>query len=351
MKNFLPGPTEVRPEVLAELSKPVISHHTSEFKDLLRAIKPGLQSIMGTQGAVFPFTCTASAAMEAALGNAGGQKILVVANGAFGERWLHAARSLDLTADGLILGWGISIPLHEVRRILDQVPYDTLVMVHGESSTGMLNPIEPIRDLLVNRPGILWILDAVATLGGVPLSMDEARVDVLVGASQKCLALPPGIVPVGVSKRALERSKTSKRKGYSYDFNLWEKRWQRDQTVATPAIPQVQAMKRQLDRIKTETLKARWDRHASMLELTTEWAYNGGMVPFSPEDYRLPSVSCLRFEDNRKTTAIVQELEDRDYLIDDGYGKLKGRTLRIGHMGEWSTTDLEGLLSTVDEIL
>lgn len=351
MKNFLPGPTQVHPDVLAELSRPIIGHHTGEFKDLVRAVKPGLQYIMGTENEVFPFTCTASAAMEAALCNAASQKILVVANGAFGERWLRAARSLGLAADGLILGWGIPIPMHEIRRVLDQVQYDTLVTVHGESSTGMLNPIEPIHELLVNRPGVLWILDAVATLGGVQLKMDETRIDVLVGASQKCLALPPGIVPVGVSERALARSQRSQRKGYSYDFNLWEERWKQDQTLATPAVPQLRALKLQLERIEAESLQARWERHTAMLDLTTAWANGKEMVPFSPEGFRLPSLSCLRFVNNNKTSPVVQRLEKQGYLIDDGYGKLKGRTLRIGHMGEWSRADLEELLFALDEVL
>jgi aspartate aminotransferase-like enzyme len=351
MKNFLPGPTAVHADVLAELVHPISGHHTTEFKALVQSLKPGLQNLMGTVQVVFTLTCTASAAMEAALCNAGGHKILVVSNGAFGERWLQMARSLGLAADGLILGWGLPLPIHEVRRVLDQVGYDTLVMVHGESSTGMLNPLEPVRDLLVARPNVLWILDAVATLGGVPVSMDEDRIDVLVGASQKCLALPPGITPVGVSEQALRRSRTAKRKGYAYDFTLWEECWQRNQTVATPAIPQLRALKLQLERMQTETLEARWRRHAGMLNLTTSWAERNGLVPFPPEGYRLPSVSCLHFEHNGDTYGIVEQLRERGYLIDDGYGKLKGRTLRIGHMGEWTEEELAGLLTALEELL
>jgi aspartate aminotransferase-like enzyme len=351
MKNFLPGPTEVHPEVLAKLCLPIIGHHTLEFQELIKQIKPRLQRLLGTSCPVFTLTCTASAAMEAALTNVGGAKILVVSNGAFGERWLTTARLLGLDADGLVLGWGIPIPEHELERLINRVGYDTLVLVHGESSTGMLNPLEPISDVLSKRTEVLLILDAVATLGGVPLSMDAAGVDVLVGASQKCLALPPGIVPIGVSEGALARSGSSRRKGFAFDFNLWNERWEKYQTVATPAIPQLQALNLQLEWIEKETLEARWERHLRMSQLTTDWAQRHGCQPFAPVGFRLPSVSCLRLDGGRKTAPIVNKLRDLGYLIDDGYGRLKGITLRIGHLGDWKEEDLEGLLSALEKAL
>ena len=351
MKNFLPGPTEVHPDVLAQLSKPIIGHHTAEFQELLSQINPRLQWLFATKHPVFTLTCTASAAMEAALTNTTGERILILANGAFGERWLSAARHFGLSADGFSLGWSIAFNKHEIARLLDKMGYDTLVMVHGESSTGMLNPVEPVADLLKTRPHVLFILDAVATIGGVPLYMDSSRVDVLVGASQKCLALPPGIVPIGVSEHALKRSESSRLRGYAHDFTIWQERWEKHQTVATPAIPQLRALLYQLERIENETLQARWERHQRMSERTTQWALSRGLVPLAPQGERLASISCLSFEDGRKTTGIVEALAQKGYWIDDGYGKLKGRTLRIGHLGDWGQSDLEGLLSALDEVL
>ncbi|TKJ41244.1 hypothetical protein CEE37_06145 [candidate division LCP-89 bacterium B3_LCP] len=350
MKNFLPGPTEVNPEILAELAKPVMGHHTPEFRDLISQLKSRLQYIFGTENEVITLTCTASAALEAALVNTCKEKILVVSNGAFGERWLQAARSRGLASDGLVLGWGIPIPPYEVRRLLDRVPYDTVVMVHGESSTGMLNPIEPISELLKAHPEIVFIVDAVATLGGVELQMDKSRIDVLVGASHKCLALPPGVVPLGLSPRALKRSKSAKQKGYSFDFNLWAESWHENKVVGTPAVPQLQAMLTQLDRIQDESIQVRWKRHKNMQELTIHWAEKNGFIPFPPEDYRLPSVSCLRPEVSRATSPIVAALTERGFLIDSGYGKLKGRTIRIGHMGDWTTEDIKGLLDHLSQV-
>ncbi len=351
MKNFLPGPTQVREDVLAEFSKPVIGHHTSAFKELLGRINPRLQKLMDTDDPVFTLTCSASAAMEAALTNAGGSRILILANGAFGERWLTAARALDLPADALVVAWGLPLPEFEIGRLLDKTNCDTIVIVHGESSTGMLNPIEPVKSALSHRPDVLFIVDAVATSGGVQLSMNQDKIDVLVGASQKCLGLPPGVVPVGVSQRALARSRSARRKGYAFDFSLWHERWKEKATLATPAIPQLYALDYQLERIEKETLKARWQRHQRMLEITCAWASENGMIPFAPDGYRLPSVSCLRPSDGRQTGKVVQAMEQRGYYIGNGYGKLKNRAIRIGHMGDWSEKELEEMLTVLSEVL
>jgi aspartate aminotransferase-like enzyme len=351
MKNFLPGPTEVKPDVLEQLSKPLIGHHTEDFHKLLNQLTPKLQRLMTTRNPVFTLTCPASAAMEAALSNAAGKRILVLSNGAFGERWLKAARALGLAADGLILAWGFPLPEYEIGRVIDRTNCDTMVMVHGESSTGMLNPLDSAVSALKPRPDILFIVDAVATLGGIPLKMDEAGIDVLVGASQKCLALPPGVVPVGVSARALERSRKSKMKGYAFDFSSWQKRWQKGETLATPAIPQLQALNYQLDRIEEEGLEKRWERHQKLANMTLAWASNSGFVPFVPAGFRLPTISCLRPDPARETAPIVEALKAEGYLIDNGYGKLKNRTIRIGHMGDWQEDDLAGLLETLTQVL
>ncbi len=351
MKNFLPGPTAVPTDILATLAEPVIGHHTDEFRALIADLKPRLQRLLGTRYPVFPLTGTVSAAMEAALINSAAHKILVLANGAFGERWLDAARRLGLPADGLILAWGLPLPEHEIGRVLDRTNCDTLVMVHGESSTGMLNPLDPVKKALRSRPDVLFILDAAATLGGAPLEMDADGVDILVGACQKCLALPPGVVPLGVSEKALQRSRNATRKGYAADFILWKERWDDNQTVATPAIPQLQALNRQLERIEREGLEARWRRHSRLSRKTLEWARRHEWVSFAPEDYLLPSISCLRPADGRRTQPITEVMRQRGYWVDGGYGKLKDRTLRIGHMGECREDDLDDLLQALSSAL
>jgi aspartate aminotransferase-like enzyme len=289
--------------------------------------------------------------MEAALTNAGGDRVLVLANGAFGERWLGMARSLGLAADGLILAWGFPLPEHEIGRVIDRTNCDTLIMVHGESSTGMLNPLAPAIQALKHRPEVLFIVDAVATLGGVPIKMDEAGIDVLVGASQKCLALPPGLVPIGISERALQRSRKSKRKGYAFDFVLWQDRWQKSETVATPALPQMYALDYQLDKIGTDGLEKRWDRHQKMADRALDWGSKHAFVPFAPDGFRLPTVSCLRSEQGRETAPIVEALQTAGFLIDNGYGKLKNRCIRIGHMGDWQEEDLAELLEAFSAVL
>lgn len=348
LKIFLPGSAMVRPEVLARLSQPVIGHHTKEFHELMGRIHPALQRLLGTRHPVFTFTATASTAMEAALNNAGGEKILIVSNGAFGERWARAAARMSLNHRVMNIGWGTPYDPAEVRRTLNWGKFDSIVMVHGETSTGMLNPIEPIHEILEDWPEVLLIVDAVSTLGGVDLRMDDLGIDVLVGGTQKCLALPPGIVPVGVSPRAIRMARGSFRKGYAFDYNLWQERWRKQEVLCTPAFPQLYALDYQLPRIEEETLPARWERHRRLSRLTLEWASKNGWRSYSPEGYQLPSVSCLTPPTALGETApVVAAMRERGYLIDGGFGKLANQTIRIGHMGDWQEAEVKEMLAAL----
>jgi len=351
MKNFLTGPTMVSEDVLSKLSIPVFGHHTREFKSLAEFLKRSLASIFDTDDPVFPFTCTVSAALEAALNNIVSDGVLVLSNGAFGERWAFAASQSDLKVYHLNFNWGMPFDPQSISQMIETNRPDTLVMVHGETSTGMLNPIAPIANILKDFPDILLVVDAVGTLGGVPLSMRDDRVDVLVGASQKCLALPPGIVPVGVSRRTFERCVKSRRQGYAFNFTLWHERWQNDETIATPAIPQMNAMAFQLQRILDDGLEKRWKRHSAMLELMKEWIGKNGFAWFAPQDLLLPTVSCIIPDGRRETIPIADRMRERGYLIDAGYGKLKNASLRIGHLGDWDVQDLEECLKTLSDVL
>jgi aspartate aminotransferase-like enzyme len=338
----------VRSDVLAQLAKPILGHHTQEFHELMARLNPALQRLMGTRHAVFTFTCTASAAMEAALTNAGGEKMLILSNGAFGDRWAKAAARMSLNHRVLNIGWGTPIDPGEVRRTLNWGKFDSLIMIHGETSTGMLNPIEPLHEILEDWPEVLLIVDAVATVGGVDLQMDKLGIDVMIGGSQKCLALPPGISPVGVSPRANRMARSSFRKGYAFDFNLWQDRWKHQEVVCTPALPQLRALDFQLSRIEKETLPVRWERHRKLQRLTLDWAAKAGWKPCSPEGYLLPSVSCLKSPIARgETRPVVETMLTRGYLIDGGYGKLADQTIRIGHMGDWQEEDLKEMLAVL----
>ncbi|RJP80313.1 MAG: alanine--glyoxylate aminotransferase family protein [Candidatus Zixiibacteriota bacterium] len=352
VKIFLPGPTQVSPEVLAQLARPMIGHRTAEFWALMESLSPRLQQLLNTEYPVYAYSGTGTQAMEAALTNAGGPHLLILSNGLFGERWMQAAKGLGLKATLLDFGWGKAYSVVEIQRVLEQDGFSSVVMVHGETSTGMLNSIEPVSELVALLPDVLLIVDAVSTLGGVPLYMDRWGIDVLAGGAQKCLALPPGVEPVGVSQRALERARNSKRKGYASDFNLWQEFWLKHEVVTTPAIPQLFAMDFQVGRIlEQETLAARWERHARMAQRAAEWAQARGWAPVGPEDMRLPSCTCLRPPNERDTAMTVAALRVQGYLIDAGQGPLKGRVLRLGHMGDWTLPDLEGLLATLDQVL
>ena len=250
-KLFIPGPTMVHPDVLAKMATPMIGHRTKEASELQRNISDKLRQLMFTSNRIVLSTSSGTGLMEGAIRSVTGKKAIVFAVGAFGKRWHELA---------LLNGVDVDLHLEEpghpnfpetVDRYLKTGKYDTVTITHNETSTGIMNPIESISEIIQKYPEIVWMVDTVSSLGGVKIEIDRLGIDVCISSSQKALALPPGLALASVSEKAVERCKSVGQKGYYLDLgNLVKYVDEKDyQYTSTPSLSHMFAMDFQLDRI------------------------------------------------------------------------------------------------------
>jgi predicted phosphoserine aminotransferase len=278
-------------------------------------------------------------------------RLLLCVCGAFGQRWAEVAQGNGLAFDQLDVEWGQPNNPEQVASALAKQQYDTLAVVHNETSTGVENPVEEIvmaaRD---SQPELVVMVDAVSSAGGVRIPTDKWELDVVVTSSQKCFALPPGLALAAVSDRALERAAQVSHRGWYFDLLLLEKYHQRDYTPATPAISLLYALDFQLNRILAEGLEARQARHEQMAAEVQAWAQDHFEL-FAAEGHRSRTVTAIRNIQAMDIAALNAHLAQHEMTIANGYGPLKDKTFRIGHMGDTQPSDIEELLSHINEFL
>jgi len=349
-KLFLPGPVEVEQEILEEMATPPIGHRTGDFRELFREIREKLKPVFGTSGEIFIFPSSATGAMEAAIRNCVGTKVLCLVNGAFGKRWAEIAKLCGKEVETVEAEWGKALRPETVGAAMRDKVFDAICLVHVESSTGVMNPLPEIAEV-VHRSGSLFLVDAVASLGAIRLDTDKLKIDVCLTGSQKGLALPPGIALMSVSDRAMEKSRSVENKGFYFNFELLKDRARSDEPLTTPSTSHMFALKRQLDRLEDEGLENRENRHHELAALCRSWAESCGFKVFSEKGFEAPTLTCMENNLNIDTAKLLNFLESRGFIIDDGYGPLKKKTIRIGHMGDHQLEDLRQLTSAFDEFL
>ncbi len=351
-KYFVPGPSWVRPEILAELTKPMIGHRSAEFESIMAALFPDLRDLFGTTQHAFVAASSGTGLLEAAMTNCVHRSVLVTTCGAFSERWLAIANHLGLEVDHLEFEWGQPVDPARLAVHLEgrHHHYDAITFTHNETSTGVLNDLPALVDVVRREsPDALIMVDAVSSLASAPIGFDTWGLDVCVAGSQKGLAIPPGLGVFAVSDRALEASKTEKYKSYYFDFEAFRKNAEQNNVPFTPALPLVRALAKQLDYIlRDEGLEARWKRHEAMRERTIErTAKYADLLP--PRKVASPSVSTL-VPKQGGARDIVAAMKSRGFTLGSGYGQLKDETFRIGHMGDCSLDDVDEMLDVLENV-
>jgi predicted phosphoserine aminotransferase len=348
-KLFIPGPTNVDADVAAAESRPMIGHRGQAFTELMGSIQPLLQQVMGTKNPVYISTSSGTGLQEAAVRNTVGRRLLSCVCGAFGQRWYEVALANGLPADRLEAEWGQPNTPESVARQLKQGDYDTVAVVHNETSTGVENPVaEIVQAARRVNPDIVVLVDAVSSAGGVNIQTDAWELDVVLTSSQKCFAVAPGLAFAAVSPRALKRAGAVENRGWYFDFLLFDKYHQRNMTPSTPAISLLYALQTQLEKMLGEGLPARFERHIQLAERTREWAQTH-FECFAAEGYRSKTVTTIVNTMDMDIGDLNRFLAERDMVLANGYGPLKGKTFRIGHMGQTTPSELEILLSALDE--
>ena len=351
IKLFIPGPVEVRPEILAAQTEPMIGHRSPEYAALQARIVPKLRPLFGTAGRVFIVTASGSGLQEAAVRNCVARRCLCLVNGAFGARWHQVALANGKKADALEAPWGRAVRPEQVDEWLQRGDYDAVTVVFNETSTGLLNPLPEIAEVLGQYPDVLLLVDAVSAAAGVEVRADEWGVDVCLTSSQKALALPPGLALCSVSDRAMARAESVPDRGWYFDFLGYEKSAAKNHTPATPAISLMQALDAQLDAIAAEGWGARFARHQRLMGQVHAWVEAQGFDYFAEAGYRSPTVTAVRNTRGVDVSALNAYLRQRGMLIADGYGPLKGKTFRIAHMGDVTEEEVSNVLEAISEFL
>ena len=348
---FIPGPTWVRPEILQEMVRPMIGHRSAEFKELFASIVVNLKPLFQTSQDVFVATCSGTGLMQAALENCVPRRVLVTTCGAFSERWAAIAESLGLEVDRISAEWGQAIDPEELADHLAsrRVPYDAVTLTHNETSTGVTNDVAALaRAVRDSSPETLILVDAVSSLGGIPVKFDEWGLDVCFASVQKGIALPPGITVFAVSKNAMTRALKHPYRGTYFDFLVYKKNADDGSVPTTPALPLFYALAVQLRHIvEEETLDVRFQRHVAMRDLTIKRTAKFAQLASDPT-HASPTVSALR--PVKDAEQLRSEMKRRGFTLGGGYGAWKASTFRIGHMGDMSVKAVESMLDALEEV-
>lgn len=350
-KLFIPGPTEVREEMLKVMATPMIGHRSKAYATLQQECESKVKQLLFTENRVFLFTSSSTGVMEGAIRNCVGKKVLNTINGEFSRRWHEIALSCGVQADKIEVEPGQAITPELVDAALSTGGYDALCLTHNETSTGIMNPVKDIAALVrAKYPDVLILVDAVSSMAGVEIRFDEWGLDVCMAGVQKCFALPPGLAVCAVSPRAMERAKTIPFRGYYFDFIEMEKFALKNNTPATPSVSHLFALNAQMDCILAEGIENRFQRHIDMAEYTRAWARKNFKM-FGDERYLSITVSNIENTPGIDVSALNKELGVRGAEISDGYGPFKGKCFRIGHMGDHTMEDVKWLLGQIDDIL
>lgn len=350
-KLFIPGPVEVAPEILQAMAMPMVGHRMPEYAVVHKRVKENLKRLLFTESRVFLATSSAFGVMEGAVRNLVAKRCANFCNGAFSDKWHDVTRRCGKEADAVKVAWGQPITPELVEQTLSSGRYDAITLIHNETSTGVMSPLPEIAEVLRRYPDVVSIIDTVSSMSALKIPVDELGIDCCIFGVQKALALPPGLAVFTASTRALERAKGVEGRGYYFDFLEFAVADEKDNTPSTPCISQIYALDRQLERIFAEGLEIRWARHKALAERVRSWVAARGYGFFPDEPFRSLTLTCGRNTKGTDLSALKKKLGAAGFAFDDGYGKIKGETFRIAHMGDMQMGDIEEYLDAIDRVL
>lgn len=349
---FTPGPVPVSPKVLLTQAQPMTHHRLPEFSEILKEIRENLKYLFQTQKEVYFFASSGTGAMEAAIVNlfSPGDKVIVVEAGKFGERWRELAETYGLQVLSLKLEWGRAVKPEQVESLLKAHPEVKAVLIQAcETSTGVKHPVEEIAKLTKDRECLL-VVDAITALGVYPLPMDEWGLDVVITGSQKALSLPPGLSFIAFSDKALSMAEKSTLPKYYFHLQRERKAYAKDTTAFTPAVSLLLGLKEMLRRIRELGLSEIFKHCKAIAEACQAGVKALGLEIF-PE-IPAESLTVIKAPSGLEVSAFLKLLRDRwGIVFAGGQDHLKGKIIRITHMGDQSPFDLLVALGALEMAL
>ncbi len=350
---YIPGPTEVREDVIDAMAQPAFGHRMDRMTDLYTTIVEDTKEFLGTDNDVIVLTGSGTAFWEATALNLVDDRMLVPTAGAFSERYANVAERLGKDVDRLEYEWGEAPKPEDIREALESSEdgYDMVAGVMNESSTGVRNPIEGIGDVVAEYSDTYFAVDAVSSLGGDYVDIDEHGIDVIFASTQKAFAMPPGLAVCVVSDEAYDREAEKGDSSWYGGFRRCIDYYDRKgQTHSTPAIPIMLAYRTQMKHMLEETHEGRDERHREMAEYTRGWAREHFDL-FAEEGYESRTVTCI---ENTRRIDVAETIEtvseEYDMVFSNGYGDIGEETFRIGHMGEHTVESIEALTDAIEDV-
>ena len=351
---FLPGPVEVRREILDAQAAWMIGHRTADFAELFARLQRKLKRAFFTGSRVYVSGSSGSGLWEGAVrcGVRDERKVLHLTGGAFSERWADISRANGKRVECVDVKWGQAHTPDMVADAMSKANYDAVCAVHNETSTGVTNPIQAIGEVVNGHDDTLFFVDTVSGFLGTELRVDDWGIDIALTSSQKAFALPPGIAFAAVSDRLLERAKSIPHRGYYFDLLTLEKSLLKNNTPSTPPIALMVAADMQMDAILAEGIEARWARHRAMRDATHAWALERGFALYAQEGYRSDTVTTVENKLGIDVNAMGAFMENEvSFAMDKGYGVIKGTTFRLPHMGDVTMPMLREVLHGLDAFI
>jgi alanine-glyoxylate transaminase/serine-glyoxylate transaminase/serine-pyruvate transaminase len=346
-----PGPSPVHPRVLAALSLPVVGHLDPKFLEIMDQSMAMLREVFQTKNRLaLPMSGTGSAGMETCFVNLveHGDNVLIGVNGVFGTRMVDVAQRCGAQVDTVEAEWGTALDAQKFKTALAQKNYKLAAVVHAETSTGVLQPLDDIAKL-VRESGALFLVDTVTSLGGAPVRVDELGIDACYSGTQKCLSCPPGLSPVTFSDRAVEviRKRKTKVQSWYLDLSMIEKYWGSERVYHhTAPISMNYALHESLRLVLEEGLEASWQRHRQVHESFVREMRKLELEPAVAESIRAPMINTVKIPEGVDDPKVRQRLyDDFNIEIGAGLGPLKGKIWRVGLMGHGSRVENVELLA------
>jgi serine---pyruvate transaminase len=351
---FTPGPTPVPPEVLEAMSRPILHHRSSDFRAILERCLGRLSEVYRTAGDVLLYTASGTGGMESAVSNLTrpGDRVVVVSAGHFGERWGELARNFGCDVDELRYDWGDAPAAEDLARRLTELGGAKVVfLTQSETSTGVVADVQGLA-AVTKEAGALVVVDAVSSLGAVPLETDAWGLDAVISGSQKALMTPPGLATVSVSPDVWTEVDSEAASRYYFDWGRTRYAQETFDPSFTPAVSIVVGLDIALGLLLAEGLEQAFERHARLGRACRAGVKAMGLELFSPDDDRSAVVTAINAPDGVDSGELVQTLRDRQGIVlAPGQGPLKGKIFRIGHIGYYDVFDITTALAGIELVL
>jgi aspartate aminotransferase-like enzyme len=343
---FTPGPTPVPPEVLAASAEPIVHHRGADFRDVYASTLSRLRDVFRTSADVLLFTASGTGAMESAPANLcePGDRVAVVVHGSFGERWVAICKQHGLDVHAIEYEWGERPDPDEVGSSVRESGASIVLCQQSDTSTGVVSDVRAIKEAVGEA---MLVVDAISSLGAVPLETDEWGIDVVVSGSQKALMAPPGLAMISVPERVLARSKPSR--SFYFDWARNKKAQDALDAAFTPAVSLIKSLDVSLGLMLEDGLEAGFARHVRLGRATRAGVKAMGLELFSPVDDTAAVVTAIRSPEGVDGDELLRHLRDRHGVtLAPGQGALKGKIFRIGHIGWFDVFDIASALAAVE---